>query len=55
MRSAEHRAQRASFARDVGIRVRTLRLAAGYRSVAAYARSLDLPASTLRRCEAGAG
>ena len=38
---------------DLGVRLRALRLASGYPSAAAYARDLGLPASTVRRAEAG--
>jgi hypothetical protein len=44
---------RESLAADMGFRFRALRIASGYPSVAAFARSLGLPVSTARRCEAG--
>ena len=47
------RMTRESLAVDMGRRLRTLRIAAGYTSMAAYARFLGLPVSTVRRCEAG--
>jgi hypothetical protein len=40
---------RESLAADMGHRLRTLRIAGGYSSIAAYARSLGLPVSTVRR------
>jgi hypothetical protein len=40
-------------AAGMGHRLRLLRVAAGYPSMAAYARYLGLPVSTVRRCEAG--
>jgi hypothetical protein len=45
--------ERTRFAEDMGQRVRTLRLAGEHGSIAAFAKFLDLPSSTVRRCEAG--
>src|SRR5260221_678005 len=46
-------AERLEFAAGMAHRVRTLRLAGEHGSMAAFAKFLDLPASTVRRCEAG--
>lgn len=40
-------------AAGMGSRLRALRLAMGYESAAAFARYLDVPASTVQRCERG--
>jgi hypothetical protein len=45
--------ERAHLAREMGGRLKALRLAAGFASAAAYARFLRVPPSTVRRCEAG--
>ena len=51
--NAMHKRERARMARDMGVRLKALRLAAGYPSAAAYGRFLRVPPSTVRRCEAG--
>jgi hypothetical protein len=38
---------------SMGSRLRALRLALGYETAAAFARFLDVPAATVRRCERG--
>jgi hypothetical protein len=43
----------AEFARSTAHRLRALRAALEYRSAAAFARAIDMPASTVRRAEAG--
>ena len=40
-------------AEGMGSRLRAVRLAMGYDTVAGFARYLDIPASTVRRCERG--
>ena len=40
-------------AEGMGSRFRAVRLAMGYDSAAAFARYLDMPVSTVRRCERG--
>ena len=42
-----------NIAADMGARLRALRLALGYDSAAAFARYLEMPVSTVRRCERG--
>jgi hypothetical protein len=49
----DHEAERKRIAEGMAVRLRVLRLSYGYESMAAFARFLDLPASTVRRCEAG--
>ena len=46
-------AERARLAPQMGFRLRAVRLAMGCHSAAAFGRLLELPASTVRRCEAG--
>ena len=50
---SKQQAERLEFAAGMAHRVRARRLAGGHGSMAAVARFLDVPASTVRRCEAG--
>jgi hypothetical protein len=47
------KSERTRFAEDMGHQVRALRDIGGHGSIAAFAKFLDLPTSTVRRCEAG--
>jgi hypothetical protein len=47
------KSERTRFAEDMGRQVRALRDIGGHGSIAAFAKFLDLPTSTVRRCEAG--
>jgi hypothetical protein len=50
---SKQQAERLEFAAGLAHRVRALRIAGGHGSIAAFAKFIDLPLSTLRRCEAG--